>query len=921
MFKRLLMVGINHRLLTLLFLTIVTAAAAMGLPKLRVATGFDSLIALSDPKLKVLNEVTRQFGSDRRIFVYVRDDELWSPAKLASLEKLHYELEGLEFVQRVDDLFTLRTIRGRDGRLEVSGLMPAAPRQQDAADLALQAALYNPLVVGNQLSKDGRTTVLMATLYESGLPQDIVVNRALEQTLKGYQRRFDQLFQVGSPRIQVELEQALFEDMSRLAPLSALVLVLTILLFLRSLFGALIPLATSTISLIWAFGLMGWFGIPINILSAMLPSLVIVIGSTEDTHMLVSYLRGLDRGKPNRRAASRFMLKHMAIPLLLTVLTTGLGFASNIFSSMGLIRDFAIVSTAAIIANGLVTILLAPLLLATLGPRHSRLFDRDEPSGLPGLTARFFNFIKRKHSNLLLLITLLICCFFLYHAYSLRVSNDLMSYFRDSRPLVQQVERIHRDLAGVKLFYITLESERENAFLEPDNLKKLADIQAFLDKQGVFDLSLSLADYLALVNREFHNGDPRQLAIPATKDLVAQYLLFFHRADLQSYVSHDYHSATILVRHNISDSSILNRHAEELQAVVDQIAGADLRGHVIGRNLMINAAAESLIEAQLKSLGILLLAIFLIMSAMFTSLKGGLIGLVPGLIPIILVFGAMGLLDIPLNPGTAMVAVIAIGIAVDGTIHLLSRYNELCRRTSDYETAVRTTVQEEATPLVSTSFALALGFSVLLFSNFTVIAQFGALSAATMLFSVFANLLITPLIMSRVRLIGLHQILTLKMQQAALAQSPLFQGMTNYQIRKAILISETSDYDDGTLLIEQGTVGKSMYLLLSGRAEVIWHDGPVQQRIRYLNSGDVFGEIGFVGDARRTADVRAVAPVSVLRYDLERIRKDLKYFPGIIATLNFNISAILGNRLYEHMEMLEGSRDWEKVEPESSDRT
>ena len=135
MFKRIIMVGINHRLLTLLLLAAVTFAAAMGLPKLRVETGFDSPIALSDPNLKVLNRVTRQFGSDRRIFVYVRDAELWSPAKLADLEQLHYELEGLAFIQRVDDLFTLRSIRGRDGQLDVRGGLPeTAALLQDFAE-------------------------------------------------------------------------------------------------------------------------------------------------------------------------------------------------------------------------------------------------------------------------------------------------------------------------------------------------------------------------------------------------------------------------------------------------------------------------------------------------------------------------------------------------------------------------------------------------------------------------------------------------------------------------------------------------------------------------------------------------------------------------------------------------------------------
>ena len=173
-----------------------------------------------------------------------------------------------------------------------------------------------------------------------------------------------------------------------------------------------------------------------------------------------------------------------------------------------------------------------------------------------------------------------------------------------------------------------------------------------------------------------------------------------------------------------------------------------------------------------------------------------------------------------------------------------------------------------------------------------------------MLFSIFANLLITPIIMSRIRLIGLHQILTLTMQQALLEKSPLFRDMSNYQIRKAILISETHEFRNDELMIKQGSTGRSMYVLLSGRAEVLWHDGPRTQHIRYLNGGDVFGEIGFVRKIRRTTDVRAITGVSVLRYDLERIRKDLKFFPRIVAQINFNISWIMGERLADQLDML-----------------
>ncbi len=899
------MLGVNYRLASILFLLSVSYGAWLGIPNLTVDTGFNSLISDTDPDKPVYDRVAREFGSDNRTIIYVRDRKLWTPDKLAALEELHYTLEGLEFVERVDDLFNLRSIRGKGGELDTRIFLPEAPKEQAAIDQAKADALYNPLIVDNFISRDGTVTALLVSIREDREDDgfDHRVNKVLEGILAPTRSVFQEVFQVGPPRINAELKSVLFEDLKLLGPLSALVLVLAILFFLRSGFAALAPLATSALSIAWTLGMMGWTGIPLNILSAMLPSLVVVIGSTEDTHMLSSYFHGLTQSEEDRRAsATRFMMKRMGVPLLLTIFTTAMGFASNIFSGIDLIRDFALAATFAILANGVITILFVPMALSILGPRSSSLFRGEERvRGLPGLFVRVFGFTNRNFPRSILLATALLCAFFVYQASKLSVTNDPLSYFQEDRPLIQDVHKIHQDLSGMKVFFITLESKDEKAFLEPGNIEKLSDIQRFLEKQGIFDRSISLADHLSLVNREFHKGKAKYFKPPDTRKLVAQYLLFFHRRDLESYVSHDYQRANIVVRHNVNDSHTLNKHIRELKEVVSDIAGVQMKAHVVGENLMINAAADSLLVAQVKSLAILFCVIFLMMSTMFTSFKGGLISLIPNLVPIILMFGVMGFLGIPLNPGTAMVAVIAIGIAIDGTIHLFSRYNDLCRRTSNYEEAVQKTVAEEATPMVATSLALALGFGILIQSNFTVIAQFGAFSAATMLFALFANLLITPIIMTRVRLVGLYQILAMSMQKEVLEQSPLFQDMTGYQMRKAILISELHEFKEGDLLVEQGTMGRSMFLILNGEVEVVRRNEDSSKRLAVLGPGLVFGEIGYIKEIQRTADVRALTPVGALRFDYERLKKDLKFFPHIVAKLNFNISRILGERLVEVM--------------------
>ena len=121
--------------------------------------------------------------------------------------------------------------------------------------------------------------------------------------------------------------------------------------------------------------------------------------------------------------------------------------------------------------------------------------------------------------------------------------------------------------------------------------------------------------------------------------------------------------------------------------------------------------------------------------------------------------------------------------------------------------------------------------------------------------------------------------------------------MSDYQRRKAILISELHEFNKGDLLVKQGTIGRDMYLILSGEAEVIRRDGDEIRSLAVLKPGQIFGEIGYIRETERTADVVASDKVSALRFDYERMQKDLKFFPNIVAKLNFNISYILGERL------------------------
>jgi hypothetical protein len=905
--RRFLRTGIDYPLASLVFLLLVSLLAASGVSRLTIDTGPDRMLPREGHERQAYLQVAREFGSDNRSFILLRDEQLWTPAKLQALEHLHHELQQLPFVERIDDLFTTRSVQSVEGRLQSQPLLVAAPGSAADAERARLAAQEHPLAVRNIISADGKVLAIGVSVRErersgSGLE----VSAALEGVLAPARAHFPSLVQVGPSRIEAELRQGLMRDLGVLAPVSALVLLLTVFGFFRSAFAAATALVVAALGLLWAFGMAGHAGIPMNFLFAMLPSLLAVLGAAVTMQMISGYHHGLnpdtDANPQERRArATEIMVRELGTPTLLLVLTTALGFACTAFSGIPLVRDFGLVAAFAILANALITVLLVPLLYAALGPRHGRQRPFSAAGWFSGRMTHFSGMLHLRPAQWVLALGAVLFAALVQQSAGLRTGNDPLSFFHADRPLVQESQRMQGDVAGAKVFYITLDARAEGSFRDPGNLQRLADIQAFIAKQQVFDRSLSLADIVSQTNQQAAGGRLEAYRIPPSRKLVSQYLLLQPARYLDPYVSHDFRRANIVVRHNVQDSSALNRHIRELRKAVAHYAGPAMATAVVGENLLINAAATPLLRGQAAVLAALLVFGFIAVSLLFTSAKGGLIALLPGALTILVVLGIMAIMEIPLGAGTMMVAVVVIGIAVEGTMHLFSRYTELCRGAANYDAAVIETVKQESAPMIAVSLMLAAGFGVLLFSEFAPVAQFGALAAGAMLFSVFANLLITPL-MSRIRLVGLYEILAMSMPREALEGSLLFHGMSAYQIRKTILLSELREYREGERLIEQGTMGRSMYLVVEGQIEVLRRDGAVTVRRALLGPGEVFGEIGFVHEAYRTADVRALGAVSVLRFDHDRLQKDLALFPHIMAKLNFNISGILGKRLAEMVE-------------------
>jgi len=257
-----------------------------------------------------------------------------------------------------------------------------------------------------------------------------------------------------------------------------------------------------------------------------------------------------------------------------------------------------------------------------------------------------------------------------------------------------------------------------------------------------------------------------------------------------------------------------------IRQFIDQQLKTNLTVHFTGESVLTNRATDSMAIGQIQSLLLMVIVIFLLVSLLFIDIRAGLLAIVPNIFPVIILFGVMGYFNIPLDTGTTMVAVIALGICVDDTIHFLSRNHHFTRGTQDVEKALLKTVEHEATPIITTSAGLALGFYTLTLSSFLPVVYFGALSALVMLLAMFSTFVLTPVLLSYTRLITVWDVLSLNLKSNVLKKSVFFKGLRNFEIKKAILTGNILQFSEGDILVEQGQDGNDMYVILEGLAVI-----------------------------------------------------------------------------------------------------
>jgi hypothetical protein len=271
--------------------------------------------------------------------------------------------------------------------------------------------------------------------------------------------------------------------------------------------------------------------------------------------------------------------------------------------------------------------------------------------------------------------------------------------------------------------------------------------------------------------------------------------------------------------------------------------------------------------------------------------------MIPNVFPIVVFFGLMGMSGIVLSISTSVIASIALGLAVDDTIHIMDRLSQEKRTAADQEHALIETLSSVGKPALYYSLLLCLSFLSFCLSIFVPIQEFGLLSAITIVVGLAAEIIFLPALLAASPVITLWDLLYLKLGRDPHKTIPLFAGLRPFQAKIVTLMGELKSFPRGHTIMQQGEMGNEMYVVVTGAVDVLLPSTNGPQKIATLGRGEVFGEMGLLRHHERTADVVAAEDVEVLSVNERFLTRLRRRYPRTATEIFFNLAKILSDRL------------------------
>jgi predicted RND superfamily exporter protein len=779
----------RHRWLVIMLVALVCAGLFSQLKNIRFDGTFTGFFYKEDPALKLYNEFRDQYGRDNNIVVLLKTNRVFDFEFLDYLKAFHEQLEQeIPYLVEVDSLINARQTRGVDDTLVVRDFLEQWPKNGKELHRLQQQALRNPNYIGTFLSADAHYTAIhIKNQAYSGSPsgdqsisddlmagfdevpkaapvekhvlnhiEEAEIRDALDRVIDQFKRPGVEIYVAGGAYTTSAMVDIYAQGMTKYTGFAVLVIGFLLLVIFRRLSMVFLPLTVAVLAMLSSLAPMAILKIPVSFSMQIVPPFLIAVGVGNSVHICTIFYQAINRGD-SKTDAIAYSLQHCGLAVVMTSLTTAGGLLSFLSSHMKPIAEFGTITPLGVVFTLLFSLIFLPALLAVIPVKpHARRSDsQNKKIGLVEKTVAAVGDYSVTHANQIIAIWFISIAIALFAASKINFSFWTLKQLPPDHPIATAIKAVDKNLSGIVPLEIIVDSGRENGVKDPAFLKKLDavnDLVADFNQQGK---RLIRAISIVNINKELHQAlnrnNKRFYTIPNDPALVAQELLLFENSgsdDLEKVVDSQFRYARVTISIKNSDAVVFKPILDEFFTEFDKIfAGYSYKK--TGVTILTVSIFNELYLSMAKSYVIAFLIITPLMVLLIGSVRIGLLCMIPNLAPIVLTLGMMGAAGIDLTTATLLVGSVAMGLAVDDTIHIMHNFQRYNLRGDDVLTAIRKTFETTGMAITFTTLVLTAGFLIFMFNTLIEWIFFGLVASFSIAVALLADLTLAPALLAK----------------------------------------------------------------------------------------------------------------------------------------------------------------------------
>ncbi len=753
--SRLTDASLGYPVWVLVLLSLFTLAFACQLPKLRTEFGYRPLLGEEHPSIQVLDGFIERFGGGFPVQIAWSCREsrhcetIFDPASLRMADTVSRRLASLAVIRDVRSPASSPLLVPTDDGFGVRRFVERGELAADARLLA-ERALDDPLWVGNLVSRDGGTGVIVVQPVDSESETSVQVVEAIRQALAPFEAAGFKFHLVGHAVEFVVAGRELAHSSAALTPIAAIVIALVVFALCRSWQGVLASLATVFISLVWTFGLLGALHWPRDSILQTLAPLILVVGVCDAIHLLSRFAAERTRqegpgGWSGRRAALLAATRDIARPCLITTATTAGAFLSFATSDLQTFIHFGVISAFGVLACLILTFTLLPVLLLLI-PGEAGSAASVSRGWEVALDAIVRTSERRTAPILTATALIFVVCAVGWIGF-LRVDTDGYEMYGDRSQVIRWIRFVERSLKRSDNLEIEIELPPSVPLESPETLDVISRLAERLSRVEGLGRATTLLDPVERLNRLLHDDDPafelRGDSTEANAELI-ELITFEDPALLESWLSFDRSRVRVSVEALFQSHASRKKVLREVRAEMTRSLPADWSASLTGQFAMGYDWVSEVQATQLRSFLSAFAVVLILVAFHVRSLGWSLIAMIPTTLPVVVMLGAMGWMGLSLDVGRAMIAAVIIGIGVDDTVHLLSHFRSRWITGATAPEAIRHAVLFVGRPVITSSLALSVGFLSLMTSSWQTVSSFGFFVGIGVLGALLADLFVFP---------------------------------------------------------------------------------------------------------------------------------------------------------------------------------